>query len=140
MYKRQAFFVVPLFGFANAGVSLGGMTVETLIDPVPLGVAAGLLLGKQIGVFGMVILAVRTGLAKLPGGASWSQVYAVSLLCGIGFTMSLFIGTLAFPASPLLQDEVKIGVLVGSLLSGVLGAVALAHATRRSRQLAAVRS
>lgn len=135
-----AFFVVPLFGFANAGVSLGGMTVETLIDPVPLGVAAGLLLGKQVGVFGMVILAVRTGLAKLPGGASWSQVYAVSLLCGIGFTMSLFIGTLAFPASPLLQDEVKIGVLVGSLFSGLLGAAALAYATRPSRQLAAVRS
>lgn len=125
-----AFLVVPLFGFANAGVSLSGMTLDTLVEPIPLGVAAGLLLGKQIGVFGMVLLAVKAGFAKLPGGASWSQVYAVSLLCGIGFTMSLFIGSLAFPTAPVLQDEVKIGVLVGSMLSGILGALALAHSTR----------
>ncbi|WP_082659599.1 Na+/H+ antiporter NhaA [Aureimonas sp. AU40] len=120
-----AFLIVPLFGFANAGVSFAGFSPTALLDPVPLGIAAGLFLGKQIGVFAMVRLAVSAGWASVPERATWAQVYGVALLCGIGFTMSLFIGLLAFPASPTLQDEVKLGVLLGSLASGCLGALVL---------------
>jgi NhaA family Na+:H+ antiporter len=115
-----AYGVVPLFGFANAGVSLAGIGVAQLVAPLPLGIAAGLFLGKQLGVFGSVRLAVRLGFGVLPRGASWLQVYGVSLLCGIGFTMSLFIGGLAY-SDAMLVDEVKIGVLMGSLLSAVVG-------------------
>jgi NhaA family Na+:H+ antiporter len=119
------FFVVPVFGFANAGVSLFGIPMNHLLDPVPLGVALGLFFGKQIGVFSFAFIAIRLKLAKLPGGANWVQFYGVSTLCGIGFTMSLFIGLLAFADSPLLQAETKLGVLIGSLLSALLGAFLL---------------
>ena len=115
-----AFAVVPLFGFANAGVSFHGMTLETLAHPVTLGVAAGLFFGKQVGVMGAVALARMVGIAKLPEGASWGQIYGVALLCGIGFTMSLFIGLLAFD-TPELQEATKLGVLIGSMLSGTSG-------------------
>jgi NhaA family Na+:H+ antiporter len=115
-----AFGIVPIFGFANAGVSLAGFTPSTLLEPVPLGVAAGLFLGKQIGVFGFSWAAIRFGLADRPANATWRQFYGVALLCGIGFTMSLFIGLLAF-IDPHLQDETKIGVLLGSALSALLG-------------------
>lgn len=115
-----AYAIVPLFGFANAGVSLGGVGVAQLLAPLPLGVAAGLFFGKQIGVFASVRIAVRLGLGNRPRGASWLQVYGVALLCGIGFTMSLFIGGLAF-ADPRLIDQVKIGVLMGSILSAAMG-------------------
>jgi len=115
-----AFLIVPIFGFANAGVSLAGMTPAALLDPVPLGVAAGLFFGKQIGVFGSAWIAIRLRLADLPAHATWLQLYGVSTLCGIGFTMSLFIGLLAFN-DPHLQDETKMGVLVGSLLSAIAG-------------------
>jgi len=115
-----AFLVVPIFGFANAGVSLAGMTPSAVLDPVPLGVAAGLFLGKQIGVFGSAWVAIRLRLADLPAHATWLQLYGVSALCGIGFTMSLFIGLLAF-GDPHLQDATKMGVLAGSLLSAIAG-------------------
>jgi NhaA family Na+:H+ antiporter len=115
-----AFAIVPVFGFANAGVSFAGMTLASLAEPVPLGVAAGLFLGKQVGVFGSVWLLVRARLAELPAHASWREMYGVSALCGIGFTMSLFIGLLAFDKAEL-QNATKIGVLVGSGLSGLLG-------------------
>jgi NhaA family Na+:H+ antiporter len=115
-----AFAIVPIFGFANAGVSLAGFTPSALLDPVPLGVAAGLFLGKQVGVFGFAWAAIRFGLADLPANATWRQFYGVAILCGIGFTMSLFIGLLAF-ADPHLQDETKIGVLLGSALSALAG-------------------
>lgn len=126
-----AFAIVPIFGFANAGVSLTGITPSNLIDPVPLGVTLGLLLGKQLGVFGMSALAIRCGLAKLPEESTWRQLYGVALLCGIGFTMSLFIGALAFPGAPHLVDEVKVGVLMGSFLSAVCGIALLMKATPR---------
>ncbi|HEX8641853.1 MAG TPA: Na+/H+ antiporter NhaA [Allosphingosinicella sp.] len=128
-----AFLIVPLFGFANAGVSLEGLTIADVLAPLPLGIAGGLFLGKQIGIFGSVWLAVRLGLATRLRGATWLQLYGVSILCGIGFTMSLFIGALAFPGSPLLIEEAKIGVLLGSLLSAVVGFVVLRFAPRDPR-------
>jgi NhaA family Na+:H+ antiporter len=115
-----AFLILPLFAFANAGVSLKGLALEDLLSPVPLGIAAGLFFGKQIGVFAACWIAVKVGLARLPEGANWPQVYAVACLTGVGFTMSLFIGTLAFEDAELLNG-VRLGVLMGSILSGVLG-------------------
>jgi len=119
------FLILPVFGFANAGVSLAGLTTDDLLSPVPVGVAAGLFFGKQAGVFGLSLLAISTGLAKKPESSSWLQIYGVSVLCGIGFTMSLFIGNLAFAGSPLLVDEVKVGVLAGSIVSAAAGALIL---------------
>lgn len=116
--------IVPIFGFANAGVRLAGQETDILLEPVTLGVAAGLFLGKQAGVFLAAFAAIKLKLAELPTGAGWVQLYGVSLLCGIGFTMSLFIGLLAFPI-PDLVNEVKIGVLVGSLASAICGALIL---------------
>ncbi|GAB6844843.1 NhaA family Na+:H+ antiporter [Methylorubrum rhodinum] len=126
-----SFLIVPVFGFANAGVTLLGLPAKALLDPVTLGVALGLFLGKQAGIFAAVRLAVATGLAARPAGANWGQVYGVTLLCGIGFTMSLFIGGLAF-TDGLHETETKLGVLAGSLLSGIVGAVVLVLARRRS--------
>jgi len=120
-----AFLIMPVFGFANAGVSLAGVSLGTLLEPVPLGVAAGLLLGKQLGVFTFALVAIKTGLAQMPTHSSWQQVYGVALLCGIGFTMSLFIGNLAFPGAQLLIDEVKVGVLAGSTLAALAGILVL---------------
>ncbi len=124
-----AFLIVPVFGFANAGVSFSGMSAGVLLEPVTLGVALGLFIGKQVGVFGAAALAIKLRLACLPVAASWTQLYGVALLCGIGFTMSLFIGLLAFP-NPALQDEVKVGVLAGSLISALCGAALLSVARR----------
>ena len=123
-----AFAIVPIFGFANAGVSLAGMSWAALMEPVTLGVAAGLFVGKQIGVFLTTWLTAKLNLADCPENASWPQVYGVSLLAGIGFTMSLFIGLLAFPDSQALQDAVKVGVLAGSLVSALVGALVLRFA------------
>lgn len=106
------------------------MTPSVIAEPVTLGVAAGLFLGKQAGVFAASWLAIRLGIARLPVAASWGQLYGVSLLCGIGFTMSLFIGLLAF-ADPALQNEVKVGVLAGSLISALVGAALLSLVKRR---------
>ena len=131
LHPWVAFAVVPIFGFANAGVSLAGISPGDLLDPVPLGVTLGLLLGKQLGVFGLAALAIRFGLARLPEGSNWVQLYGVALLCGIGFTMSLFIGALAFPGAPHLVDEVKVGVLMGSILCAILGVVVLMKAGRQ---------
>ncbi|GJE33504.1 Na+/H+ antiporter NhaA [Methylobacterium oxalidis] len=125
IHPWSAYLVLPVFGFANAGVSLAGFDPHMLLDPVTLGVALGLFLGKQLGVFGFVLAAVKLGLAQRPSRASWTQIYGVALLCGIGFTMSLFIGLLAFANNPALEAETKIGVLVGSLTCMVLGALVL---------------
>lgn len=124
-----AFLIVPVFGFANAGVSFAGMTLDIVREPVTLGIVLALFVGKQIGVFGSAALAIKLRLANVPVAASWAQLYGVSLLCGIGFTMSLFIGLLAFP-DPALQNEVKVGVLLGSLASAVCGAALLSVAKR----------
>lgn len=123
------FLVVPIFGFANAGVSFAGFSLGSLIDPIPLGVALGLFVGKQLGIFAASAFVIRMGWAELPMHASWKHLYGVSLLCGIGFTMSLFVGLLAFPTSDLLQEEVKIGVLLGSLMSAAIGAIVLRGAS-----------
>jgi NhaA family Na+:H+ antiporter len=126
----SAFFIVPVFGFANAGVSLDGLGMEQIFAPLPLGIAAGLFFGKQIGIFGAVWLSVRLGIAQKLRGTTWLQVYGVSLLCGIGFTMSLFIGALAFPGNRLLIDEAKVGVLLGSFASALAGYLVLRFAPR----------
>jgi Na+:H+ antiporter, NhaA family len=129
LHSYVAFAIVPLFGFANAGVSLAGVGLKELLSPLPIGVAMGLFIGKQLGIFGSIRLAVACGIAQRPAGASWTQTYGVAMICGIGFTMSLFIGGLAF-ADPLLGDEMKIGVLGGSLLSAVCGYAVLRFAGR----------
>jgi NhaA family Na+:H+ antiporter len=121
LHPWVAFAIVPVFGFVNAGVDIRGLGSEQLLSPLPLGIAAGLFLGKQIGIFGSVWLAVKLGIAGRLRGATWRQVHAVAVLCGIGFTMSLFIGGLAFPGAPELIDEAKIGVLAGSLAAALIG-------------------
>ena len=120
LHKPVALLIVPIFGFANAGVSFAGMGLDSLAQPVPLGVALGLFLGKQLGVFGFAWLAIKAGVATLPRHASYAQLYGVALLCGIGFTMSLFIGALAF-TDPAAVDATKLGVLTGSLASAIVG-------------------
>jgi NhaA family Na+:H+ antiporter len=130
-----AMIVVPIFGFANAGISLSGFTPASLGDPVTLGVMLGLFLGKQLGVFAFAAGAIRLHLSPMPEGVSWAQLYGVSVLCGIGFTMSLFIALLAFASAPHLLDETKVGVIAGSILSGLVGAALLAATGRPRRGL-----
>jgi NhaA family Na+:H+ antiporter len=122
------YLIVPIFAFANAGVALSGISLGDVVSPVPLGIAAGLVLGKQIGVMLTCWLLIRIGAAKLPVGASWMQLYGVACLAGIGFTMSLFIGTLSFTSNDLM-NEVRLGVLSGSAISAFLGYVVLRMAT-----------
>ncbi|MBR0641576.1 Na+/H+ antiporter NhaA [Roseomonas hellenica] len=121
LHKPVAFIVVPVFGFANAGVSFAGIGWAALTEPLTLGIGIGLLAGKLLGVFGAAALAIRLGLASMPFRATWTHLIGIALLCGIGFTMSLFIGLLAFAGNERLQEEVKIGILCGSLLAGLLG-------------------
>ncbi|RWA77576.1 MAG: Na+/H+ antiporter NhaA [Mesorhizobium sp.] len=125
LHKLVPFIVIPIFGFANAGVPLGGLSFAALVEPLTLGVAAGLVLGKLVGVFGSSVIAIRLGLADLPVNAGWLHMLGISLLCGIGFTMSLFIGLLAFADDAALQDAVKVGILAGSLVAALLGAAVL---------------
>lgn len=121
----SAYLVVPVFGFANAGVSLEGLGAEALLDPLPIAIACGLVIGKQVGIFSTVWIADKSGFAARPDNASWAEIWGVSILCGIGFTMSLFIGGLAFPNTPMLIEEAKIGILTGSVISAVLGFIIL---------------
>ncbi len=130
LHKPVTFLVIPIFGFANAGVSFSGVTAEALTDRLTLGVALGLFLGKLIGVFGCAYLVIRAGWADMPAGATRAQLLGVSLLCGIGFTMSLFIGLLAFADQPLLLEDVKIGILAGSLAAGLSGYAVMRMAPR----------
>jgi NhaA family Na+:H+ antiporter len=126
LHSVVAFFVLPVFAFANAGISFGGVGSAQLLHPVPLGIALGLFLGKQLGVFGFCWLAIKLKLTALPGGMSWGSLYGTAALCGIGFTMSLFIGSLAFEklASGVAFDE-RLGIILGSLISGILGYLVL---------------
>lgn len=138
LHPYVAFLVLPLFAFAKAGVSFAGLSLDQMLAPLVLGVAFGLFAGKQIGVLGAAWLASALKIGRKPTGATWLELYGVSLLCGVGFTMSLFIGALAFPGaidSPE-QVEVKLGVLLGSLLSAAAGGVVLAIASGRRKILA----
>lgn len=122
LHPAVVYGILPLFAFANTGISFEGLTVGSLFNPVPLGIAAGLFVGNQIGVFGFSWVAIKSGLAQLPKGASWLQLYGVALLCGIGFTMSLFISSLAFEqgGADYAVDD-RLGILVGSIASAVMG-------------------
>ncbi|MEL7190028.1 MAG: Na+/H+ antiporter NhaA, partial [Pseudomonadota bacterium] len=120
LHKWVAFVIIPIFGFANAGVTLIGLSPSDLLQPLPLGIALGLLIGKQIGIFGFAFIAVKLGLATLPEKVTWRKVHALSLLAAIGFTMSLFIGNLAFTDQAQI-DAVKVGVLAGSLVAAFGG-------------------
>ena len=116
-----AFIIMPLFAFANAGVSLEGLSFSSLLEPVPLGILLGLFIGKQLGVFLFSYISIKTGIAQMPNNSNWISFYGVGILAGIGFTMSLFVGNLAFVENTHYMDGVKIGVLSGSLLSTVIG-------------------
>lgn len=127
-----AFAILPLFAFANAGVTLSGITMDDFLDPVTFGVIVGLFVGKQLGIFSACWLAIKLGFAKLPEGANWTQLYAVSVLCGIGFTMSLFIGSLAFEGADITYfNQVKLGVLVSSVLAAIYGAWLIKFSQRK---------
>jgi NhaA family Na+:H+ antiporter len=124
LHPWVAFGILPLFAFANAGISLEGLSFRNLLDPVPLGIALGLFIGKQIGIFSFSYLAIIAGIGTKPHDTTWRQLYGVAILCGIGFTMSLFIGNLAFD-SRFLETETRIGVMCGSLLSALFGCLFL---------------
>ncbi len=120
LHPWVAFGILPIFAFANAGVSFDGIGLDSFIEPVKLGISMGLFVGKQIGIFGLLYLAIRLGIGPMPEGTNWFQVYGMSMLCGIGFTMSLFIGSLAFEHSDF-DASIRLGVLTGSILSAVIG-------------------
>jgi NhaA family Na+:H+ antiporter len=124
LHTLVAFAILPIFAFVNAGVSFRGVGVSDILHPVPLGLAAGLFIGKQVGVFGFCWLAIKAGIAKLPAGSNWGSLWGVSILCGVGFTMSLFVSSLAFENTSgdikEMFDE-RLGILLGSFLSGVVG-------------------
>ena len=126
-----AFLIMPIFAFANAGVSLAGLSLSSLLEPVPLGILLGLFIGKQVGVMISSYLAVKLGAAQMPDNSSWLSLYGVSILTGVGFTMSLFVGNLAFAGSINYMDGVKIGVLSGSLLSTIFGYFLLLYASKK---------
>lgn len=132
LHPWVAYGILPLFAFANAGVSLAGVNLESFTHHVPMGIAAGLLVGKTVGVFGLTWLAVKTGLAALPTDANWGQVMGVAILCGIGFTMSLFVGSLAFlPGSSEYAGMDRMGILTGSILAALIGYAVTAMASRK---------
>ena len=126
------YLIIPIFAFANAGVVLKGMSFGDLLAPLPLGIALGLLLGKQLGVFGLTMLMVKSGLAQMPHGATKLHIYGIACLAGVGFTMSLFIGGLSFD-DPAMMNQVRLGVLSGSVISGIMGYAALMIAARRDQ-------
>jgi NhaA family Na+:H+ antiporter len=133
LHPYVAYMILPLFAFSAAGFSIGDMSLSALTSPVTLGVAAGLFLGKQIGVFGATAAVIGLKLARRPTGATWTEIYGVSLLCGVGFTMSLFIGALAFPEGAA-AAQVRLGVLMGSVLSAAAGMAVLSWAQGRRRE------
>ncbi|MHC8298288.1 Na+/H+ antiporter NhaA [Pseudomonas sp. ZS1P83] len=136
LHPWVAYGILPLFAFANAGLSLSGVTMESFTHQVPMGIAVGLLLGKTLGVFGLTWLAVKIGIAALPQGANWGQVLGVAILCGIGFTMSLFVGSLAFvPGASEYAGMDRMGILTGSILAALIGYAVTAAASRKRTAL-----
>ncbi|WLE95504.1 MAG: Na+/H+ antiporter NhaA [Candidatus Electrothrix communis] len=135
LHPTVSYFILPLFAFANSGLNLQGIGAEQILHPVPLGIALGLFFGKQAGVFGLCFLAIKMKIAQLPSGVNWKILYGVSILCGIGFTMSLFIGGLAFHENGAQQgfDE-RLGIILGSLISGAVGYAVLRLTTRPQTQ------
>ena len=132
LHSTVAFIVLPIFAFANAGISFIDVGVAQVMSPVPAGIIFGLLVGKQVGVFGFCFIAIKLGFAKLPANVNWTLLYGVALLCGVGFTMSLFIGSLAFEQSvnsQLYQD--RLGIVIGSLISGILGYLVINSAVKK---------
>ena len=132
LHSTVAFIVLPIFAFANAGISFIDVGVAQVMSPVPAGIILGLLVGKQVGVFGFCFIAIKLGFAKLPANVNWRLLYGVALLCGVGFTMSLFIGSLAFEQSvnsQLYQD--RLGIVIGSLISGILGYLVINSAVKK---------
>jgi len=128
LHSVVAYGVLPMFAFVNGGIDLAGVSFESMMHSVPLGIAAGLFVGKQVGIFVLCMLAIKLGLAKMPDGANWGSLYGVSVLCGVGFTMSLFVGSLAFENVLFGPDQVfdeRLGIIVGSILSAVLGFLVL---------------
>ncbi|TXH69160.1 MAG: Na+/H+ antiporter NhaA [Thiothrix sp.] len=120
LHSSVAYIILPLFAFMNTGVSLAGLSINSILEPIPLGIALGLLIGKQLGIFGACWLAIKLKLAQMPSGIGWWELYAVSLLGGIGFTMSLFISSLAFEGAGIVTND-RLGILVGSIISALLG-------------------
>ena len=134
LHPWVAYGILPLFAFANAGVSLAGVNLHSFTHHVPMGIAAGLLIGKTVGVFGLTWIAIKTGLAALPAGANWGQVFGVAILCGIGFTMSLFVGSLAFVAgSSEYAGMDRMGILTGSILAALIGYGVTAFFSRKQQ-------
>jgi NhaA family Na+:H+ antiporter len=135
LHPWVAFGILPVFAFANAGVNLEGLSIKDLLQPIPLGIMLGLIVGKQLGVFSFAWLAVKLGLARLPSGVDFRQIYGAAIICGVGFTMSLFIGMLAFenaaPGEAIVTD--RLGVLAGSLVAAVLGSIVLHLVLPRGR-------
>ena len=134
MSPYVAFGIMPLFALANAGVSLDGMSMNSLLTPVPLGILCGLFFGKQIGVFLFSYLSVKFKFAEMPTNSNWLKLYGVGILTGIGFTMSLFVGNLAFIENNQYMDGVKIGVLSGSMLSAFIGYLLLLLVTANGKK------
>ncbi|MCW8915524.1 MAG: Na+/H+ antiporter NhaA [Magnetovibrio sp.] len=135
LFPWVSYLIMPLFAFANAGVSLSGFSFAELLTPLPLGIAVGLFVGKQLGVMAFSWVSVKTGLCKLPDGVGWAETYGVACLTGVGFTMSLFIGTLAFDTAEQL-NAIRLGVLMGSIMSGVLGVMVLRRVLAKRQSLA----
>jgi len=138
LHPWVAFLILPLFAFANAGVNLTGISLSDLTQPLPLGIAVGLVIGKQVGVFGFTWFAVKSGMARLPEGVNWQHIYGVACLTGVGFTMSLFIGSLAFSDAETM-NTVRLGVISGSVVSGILGFLALWLSPRTDTNLDVVK-
>jgi NhaA family Na+:H+ antiporter len=132
LHPTVAFGILPLFAFANAGIPFEGINTDSFLHPIPLGIAAGLFFGNQIGIFGFSWIAIKLGISKLPDSANWAQLYGVAALCGIGFTMSLFIGSLAFEQSGDNTVDNRLGILFGSLISGTVGYLVLRYASNNS--------
>lgn len=132
LHSMVAFIILPIFAFANAGVNLSGVGIEDVMSPVPLGIILGLFVGKQLGVFGFCFIAIKAGLVKLPENVNWTLLYGAALLSGVGFTMSLFIGSLAFEqsgANLIYQD--RLGIIIGSILSGTIGYLVIKNGVKR---------